>query len=80
MIFIPMRSTGWLERYHHDFIEISMVLDSENLSISFGFGDKIWQSLSLSSQGVKSKMSYELTSTGASKFFIKVSVGFEVWI
>lgn len=57
-----------------------MVLDSENLSISFGFGDKIWQSLSLSSQGVKSKMSYELTSTGASKFFIKVSVGFEVWI
>lgn len=75
-----MRSTGWLERYHHDFIEISMVLDSENLSISFGFGDKIWQSLSLSSQGVKSKMSYELTSTGASKFFIKVSVGFEVWI
>lgn len=69
-----------LGRDYHDFVETSMVLDSENLSFSFGFGGKFWWPSFLSSEGLKSKISYGLTSTEASRIFKEASVGFGVWI
>lgn len=40
MISFPMRSAGWLGRDYHGFAEISVVLDSEMLHFSYGFGGK----------------------------------------
>lgn len=41
VVFAPMRSTGWLGRGFHDFIEISVVLDSEKVYFNYSFGSEI---------------------------------------